>query len=395
MAKNIRGRYLSKDVMDSKESIVMSKGTFLSQAEAKVVAESGVDEVWVRSPLTCKSKYGICQHCYGADVTTWQMVDVGEAVGTVAAQAIGEPGTQLTMNTKHAGGAAAAGGDVVQGLPRVEEVFERRSPKSPAVISTVKGTITEIEDLGSQKIVRVLADESEVKKKDKNLEFIVYHPRVLTVKEGQKIERGDFLTDGSADLSELYKYGGREKTQEYIIAATSKIYELQGVVISRKHMEVIIRQMFSRRKVRHAGATHLAVGDVVELWELDEANEKAKAQGGDEAVGEAYLCGIMEVSLTRKSWLSSSSFQNTTRVLISNAIRGTTDPLRGLKENVIIGRIIPAGTGFAGSKKHAKIQELRSALRAEQDAKQAVYEADGDEEGEEVNTTSKANGYAR
>ena len=324
-------------------------------------------------------------------------MDEGEAVGTVAAQAIGEPGTQLTMNTKHAGGAAAAGGDVVQGLPRVEEVFERRSPKSPAVLSTVAGTITEIEDHGTQKIVKILADETETKKKDKSFEFVVYHPRVLTVKEGQKVERGSFLTDGSADLSELYKYGGREKTQEYIIAATSKIYELQGVIISRKHMEVIIRQMFSRRKIRHAGDTHLAFGDVVEVWELDEANEKAKAQGGDEAVGEAYLCGIMEVSLTRKSWLSSSSFQNTTRVLINNAVRGTTDPLRGLKENVIIGRVIPAGTGFAGSRKHARIQELQQALRAEEAAKQVLYEEEESEttEGGEAKSALPRDGYAR
>jgi DNA-directed RNA polymerase subunit beta' len=303
------------------------------------------------------------------------MVDVGEAVGTVAAQAIGEPGTQLTMNTKHKGGAAGgAGGDVVQGLPRVEEVFERRIPKSPAVIASVSGLITEIKDEGSQKTVTVLADEGEIKKKDKNVIFTIYHPRVLKVKEGERVEKGDFLTDGSANLTELYKFAGKEKTQEYIITATSKIYELQGVTISRKHMEVIIRQMFSRRKITSSGDTHFAIGDVVEVWELEIVNEKMEAEEKEKATGEAYLCGIMEVSLTRKSWLSSASFQNTTRVLINNAVKGTVDPLRGLKENVIIGRIIPAGTGYEGSEKYNKVTELQEKLRLEEEAKQALYE---------------------
>jgi DNA-directed RNA polymerase subunit beta' len=396
LSKNIRGRYLAKDVKDSKDSIVAKKGTFITQKEAKEIEASDTKEVWVRSPLTCKLKYGICQHCYGADVTTWNLVDVGEAVGTVAAQAIGEPGTQLTMNTKHAGGAAAAGGDVVQGLPRVEEVFERRSPKSPAVIASVSGLITNIKDNGTHKIVTVLADEGQLKKKDKEVIFNVYHPRVLIVKEGEKLQKGDFLTDGSADLTELFKYAGKEKTQEYIITATSKIYELQGVTISRKHMEVIIRQMFSRRKIKTAGDTHLAVGDVVEEWELDETNEKAKEHGKEEAVAEPYLCGIMEVSLTRKSWLSSSSFQNTTRVLINNAVRGTVDPLRGLKENVIIGRLIPAGSGYEGSVKYKKVHALQEELKKEQEAKQAIFEAEEQEESTDKTTIPTSSGnYAR
>jgi len=361
LARNIRGRYLAKDAVTGDGTIVVAKGTFLSQVDAQAIADSDVEEVWVRSPLTCKLKYGICQHCYGADVTTWKQVDIGEAVGTVAAQAIGEPGTQLTMNTKHAGGAAAAGGDVVQGLPRVEEVFERRSPKNPAVIATVSGLITEINDLGTQKTVVITPDEGTTKK-GKAVELAVYHPRMLMVKEGQRVEKGDLITDGSADLAELYKYAGREKAQEYIIVQTSQIYELQGVTISRKHMEVIIRQMFSRRKIRSAGDTLLAVGDVVEEWELAEANAAAKKEGGEEAVAETHLLGIMEVSLTRKSWLSSSSFQNTTRVLINNAVRGTTDPLRGLKENVIIGRLIPAGSGYMGSHKQKTIADLQQTL---------------------------------
>jgi DNA-directed RNA polymerase subunit beta' len=279
----------------------------------------------------------------------------------VAAQAIGEPGTQLTMNTKHKGG-AAGGGDVVQGLPRVEEVFERRSPKTPAVLATVSGLITELRDEGTEKIVVITPDEGTVKK-GKIIELSVYHPRTCLVKEGQRIERGDFLSDGSADLTDLNKHAGREKTQEYIIQETSKIYELQGVSISRKHMEVIIRQMFSRRKVKDSGDTLFAVGDTIEEWELMKEHARIKEFKGTEATVETNILGIMEVSLTRKSWLSSSSFQNTTRVLINNAVRGTTDPLRGLKENVIIGRLIPAGTGYEGSRKYQAIKDLQEERR--------------------------------
>ncbi len=367
MSKAVRGRFLSKDVVDAEGKVMFPKGAFLTQPDALRIEESGIEEAWVRSPLTCKLTYGICQHCYGADVTRWELVDLGEAVGTVAAQAIGEPGTQLTMNTKHAGGAAAAGGDVVQGLPRVEEVFERRIPKNPASLATVSGVISDIKNLGNEKVVTILPDEGAVKK-GKVIEISVYYPRSLVVKEGQTVEKGDFLSDGSADLAELFKYAGREKTQDYIIVQTSKIYELQGVTISRKHMEVIIRQMFSRRKIRNAGDTAFAVGDVVEEWEFSEMNEVATSTGGEAAVGEINLLGIMEVSLTRKSWLSASSFQNTTRVLINNAMRGTVDSLRGLKENVIIGRLIPAGTGYKGSRKYDRIVALQDTFRhAEQE----------------------------
>lgn len=370
LAASIRGRYLAKDAVDGNGAVLFPKGHFLTLDDAKAIEASDIEQVTVRSPMTCTLHYGICTHCYGADVTTWQPVDVGEAVGTVAAQAIGEPGTQLTMNTKHVGGAAAAGGDVVQGLPRVEEVFERREPKNPATITAVAGIVSEIKDEGRQKTIVILPNEGEVKKKDKQIEYTIYFPRIVIVKEGQKLERGDFLTDGSANLTELFKYAGKVKTQEYIISQTSKIYELQGVTISRKHMEVIIRQMFSRRKIKHAGDTELSVNEVVEAWELDLANKKAEESGGEVATAEMHLLGIMEVSLTRKSWLSASSFQNTTRILINSAVRGSVDPLRGLKENVIIGRLIPAGTGYPGSKKFARIRELQTEERRRWEATQ-------------------------
>lgn len=366
MAKNIRGRYLAKEILSADGKVLFKKGHFLDAHDARAVQEAGVTSVTVRSPMTCKALHGICVECYGADITNWQPIGLGEAVGTIAAQAIGEPGTQLTMNTKHAHGAAAVGGDVVQGLPRVEEVFERRAPKDPAVISTISGVITDVREEGREKTLVITPEIGQIKG-NKSVEFVVAYPRMAIVSVGQKVEKGAFLSDGSADLSELYKYGGKEKTQEYIIHAASKIYELQGVTIARKHIEVIIKQMFSRRKVKNPGDTILLTGDVVEEWELNKENDRVgeEVQNGEPAVTETHLLGITEVSLTRKSFLSSASFQNTTKVLINSAVRGNIDRLRGLKENVIIGRLIPAGTGFPGSTKYQLIEDLHAQERAD------------------------------
>lgn len=383
MAKNIRGRYTAKDVVDAEGKTLFPRGHFLTLDDAKAIEASSVEKASVRSPLTCKSHHGICRTCYGADVTTWEPVALGEAVGTVAAQAIGEPGTQLTMHMKHAGGAVLEGGDVVQGLPRVEEVFERRAPKNPAVLAGVSGLVTDIKEDGTGKIVMITPEIGE--KTKKNSEYPIYPPRTVIVSVGQKVQKGDFLSDGSADLPDLLKYAGREKTQEYIIHATSKIYQLQGVTISRKHMEVIIRQMFSRMRVKSSGSTRLMAGEVIEAWELSEANRIAKAEGGESATAETHLLGITEASLTRRSFLSASSFQNTTRILINAAIRGAEDKLRGLKENVIIGRLIPAGTGFNGSPKWEIVQKIRDEEEAKRRAREAEAEAlRSAEEGSEV-----------
>lgn len=372
LAKNIRGRYLAKDVVGADGRKLFARGHFLTLEDAKTIEASDVPTVSVRSPMTCKSLHGVCRHCYGADVTTWEPIALGEAVGTVAAQAIGEPGTQLTMRMKHAGGAVLEGEDVVQGLPRVEEVFERRMPKNPAVLATVAGLVTDIKEDGAGKIVMITPEVGE--KTKKNSEYPIYPPRSVIVSVGQKVQKGDFLSDGSADLTDLLKYAGREKTQEYIIHATSKIYQLQGVTISRKHMEVIIRQMFSRMRVKSAGSTQLMAGEVIEAWELADANLRAKKEGGESAVAETHLLGITEASLTRRSFLSASSFQNTTRILINAAIRGAEDKLRGLKENVIIGRLIPAGTGFPGSPKWALVQKIRD----EEEEKRRLREAEAE-----------------
>ncbi len=380
LAKNIEGRFLAKPVTDEAGKTLFDRNHLISGSDAEKIEKSGVQSVTVRSPMTCKTGYGMCQHCYGADLTTNELVDLGEAIGTVAAQAIGEPGTQLTMRTFHSGGVAALGGDITTGLPRVEEVFESRMPKNPAVVSHTNGVVTEIKDDGKEKIIVVTPLEGEAKK-GKMSEYSVNFRRMIVVKEGQEVTKGQLLTDGSADIEELFKYGGKEAAQEYIIQETSKIYELQGVTISRKHIEVIVKQMFSRRKIKDSGSTALNIGDIVEDWELEKLNEEAKVAGGDPAVGELLVLGIAEVALTRKSFLSASSFQNTTKVLIGAAVKGSVDTLRGLKENVIIGRLIPAGTGYGGSVKHNHVAKLQEEIRATEEALAAEQAYDPREAG--------------
>jgi len=266
------------------------------------------------------------------------------------------------MRTFHAGGAAQVGGDITSGLPRVEEVFENRTPKNPAIIAKVSGVVSEIKIDGKDKIIEILPEDREKSKSKTNTEYVVNYHRMVLVKVGDKVEKGDFLTDGSADLDELFKYAGKEKTQNYIIHEITKIYELQGEPVSRKHIEVIIKQMFSRRKIKHPGDTEFSYGDVVAQKDLVLENIIAKDKGLEEAKAEALLFGITGVSLSRKSFLSSASFQHTTRMLIQNSLQGTEDELSGLKENVIIGRLIPAGSGFVGSPKYDMIKDLQKEL---------------------------------
>ncbi len=355
ISKNIRGRILSKDAVDSKGKVIFKKGALLHKKDAQEIEEAGVEEAYVRSPLTCKSSYGVCRTCYGLDTGRNKLIKLGEAVGIIAAQAIGEPGTQLTMRTFHAGGIASVGGDITQGLPRVEEVFERRIPKSAAIISSVDGEVIEIEDSPEGKKIVVLPDVGEGKsKKNEKIEHYVLPKRMSLVKVGDKIKKGDLLTDGSADIAEMFKYGGKDRAENYIINEINKIYELQGASIARKHIEVIIRQMFSRRKIKEIGDAKFAIGEVVEYAEFVKENKRVKDEGGEEAQADAVVLGISDVALTTKSWLSAASFENTTRILIDAAVKGKVDTLRGLKENVIIGRRIPAGTGFKGGKDESK-----------------------------------------
>ena len=358
LSRNCRGRFLAEDVTNSSGKVIFKKGHFLSKNEALVLDKEGIQEVVVRSPLVCKTAQGVCVKCYGADLGKHKIIEIGEAVGTVAAQAIGEPGTQLTMRTFHAGGTASVGGDITQGLPRVEEVFEKRKPKNPAVISHVDGVVTAVQTTGADKkivIMPEISDKSKSKTKSE-VEYPVTPNRMILVKVGDNVSRGDMVTDGSCDIDELFRFAGKEKTENYIIREIIKLYELQGETVSRKHIELIVRQMFSRRKVKDQGGTNLSVGDVVSVSELEAENRKAKDAGKDEAKSDPIVMGITEVSLSRKSFLSAASFQHTTRVLINAAVRGNTDRLIGLKENVIIGRLIPAGTGFDGSPKEGMVK---------------------------------------
>ncbi len=342
-SKNIRGRVLAADIKDADGKVLYKKGFLVTKEEADKMQALGIEQALVRTPLLCKTLHGVCQMCYGLDLGRNHLVKQGESVGIIAAQAIGEPGTQLTLRTFHAGG--VAGEDITQGLPRVEEIFENRTPKIPALVSKTNGEVLEVRVNGKEQIIKVLSD-SKSDGKTNEVEYIVPNRRSPRVKAGEKVVAGQLLTDGSADVDEIFKYGGKEMASEYIIREINKVYELQGASISRKHIELIIRQMFSRVRVKESGSTPLPPGELVEYIEFVNENTRAEKEGGEPAKGETVLRGITDVALTTKSWLSAASFQNTNRVLINNAIRGGKDALRGLKENVIIGRLIPAGTGF-------------------------------------------------
>ena len=344
LSKNLRGRVLAADLKDSKGKVLYKRGFLVTKEEAYNIEGAGFEEVFVRSPLTCKTVHGLCVLCYGLDLGRNTLVAEGEAVGIIAAQAIGEPGTQLTLRTFHAGG--VAGTDITTGLPRVEEIFERRTPKNSAIISETDGEVLEVKTKeNKEKVIKILS-ESKTDGKKNEMEYDVPFRRTPLVKAGDKVKKGELLTDGSADIAEMFRLAGKEVVEKYIIEEINKVYELQSASISRKHTEIIIRQMFSRRKIKDAGETNFSVGDIVENTAFIEENKRVVADGGKEAKAETVVLGITEVSLRTKSWLSAASFQNTNRVLIENAIKGGVDDLRGLKENVIIGRLIPAGTGF-------------------------------------------------
>ncbi len=351
--KGIWGRVLAKDVVDATGKTLFEKGTLLKQFEAKEIEKAGVKEVIIRTPLTCCAERGLCQKCYGLDMGRGTLVRMGEAVGIVAAQAIGEPGTQLTMRTFHSGGVAEV--DITQGLPRVTELFEKRMPKTqiPAVLAPFDGEVVEIGNAENGegkkkavgKIVTVLADDAQTGKKN-SAQLEIHPKRVLTIKVGDRVKAGDLVTDGSADIEELFELGGVERAQDYIAEEVTKVYELQGASISRKHLDIIIKQMFSRVEIIDGGDTKYSAGDIIPDYTIRKENKKVKEAGMKEAKFEQIVQGITQASLTTESWLSAASFQNTTKILIKAATRGQNDELVGLKENVMAGRLVPVGTGF-------------------------------------------------
>ena len=333
-------RMLFEDVKDPEGKVVFKAGTMIGQEEMRLMNEKKVMRAVVRSPLTCRSLRGVCQACYGYDLGNNEVVRKGEAVGIVAAQAIGEPGTQLTMRTFHVGGVAGSS-DITTGLPRVEEIFETRPPKWRAVISDVAGEVADVAVDGRERVVKIeMAETMEIR------EFRITSNSSVLVEKGSKVERGTFLSEGHADLRELFKLAGKKAVERYIVREVQKIYSLQGAPIHDKHVEVIARSMFSRVRVKDAGDTDLTPSETIEKEEFRRANIRAIRAGKTPAMGFQLLMGITRVALTTSSFLSAASFQETARVLIDAAIRGKRDELRGLKENVIIGRLIPVCTGF-------------------------------------------------
>ena len=331
------GRYLVDDLYDPEtKELLCDTNTMITDDLSKKIMNSGITKVKVRSILGCRSKYGACSKCYGMGLATRQRVAIGESVGIIAAQSIGEPGTQLTMRTFHTGG--VAGGDITQGLPRVEELFEARNPKGLATITEIDGKVTINDDKKRKEVTVVGKDDAKT--------YVIPFGSKLKVKEGDEIKAGAPLTEGSINPNEILAINGPEGVYNYIISEVQKVYRNQGVDINDKHIEVITKQMLNKVRVEDAGDTGLFTASLVDMYEFEDANNKAIEEGKRPAKGRRVLLGITKASLATDSFLSAASFQETTKVLTEAAIKGKTDELLGLKENVIIGKLIPAGTGL-------------------------------------------------
>lgn len=342
--QRLYSRTALNDIKDGRK-ILVREGEVIGRDAAEKIAEADIDSVEVRSPITCKTSYGICSKCYGLDLAKEEEVEEGEAVGVVAAQSIGEPGTQLTMRTFHAGG--VAGVDITHGLPRVEEVFEVRNPKGKAVMSKVDGKVESIDDKDLLRIVKIKEEGAD--DDDKLIKYEIPKGVKTLVEEGDEIEEGDVISEGPLDLEEILEHRGVEALKRYIVNEVQKVYVPEGSTINDKHIEMIVRKMLSKVKVTDPGDTDLMMGELVDKSRLREKNrELRRGDGGSRAKAEQRVLGITKVSISTESFLSAASFQETSRVLVDAAIENKIDPLRGLKENVIIGKLIPAGTGVRG-----------------------------------------------
>lgn len=338
LEERVMGRYPAVDILHPETGeLLVSADTMIQDEHAELIVNAGLDKVYVRTVLTCETPYGVCSKCYGINLATGKSVNVGEAVGIIAAQSIGEPGTQLTMRTFHTGG--VAGGDITQGLPRVEELFEARKPKGQAVIAEVDGVVAFRESKKKREVVITREDGEQ------SISQIVFGSRIK-VKEGDRVVAGDLITEGSINPHDLLRVVGVRGVQEYITKEVQRVYRLQGVDINDKHIEIIVKQMLSKVKIDDPGDSLLLPGGVSSYRDFLDENEKIQAAGGTPATGSRTLLGITKASLATESFLSAASFQETTRVLTEAAINGKEDRLIGLKENVIIGKLIPAGTGM-------------------------------------------------
>ena len=405
--ERILGRLAAADIMDDKDEVIVHKNEEINEEKARMICNAGIKQAYVRSPLACRAKRGICQHCYGRDIASGSSVQMGTAVGILAAESIGEPGTQLTLRTFHTGGVVEKVADITSGLPRVEELFEARVPRGVAVLTEIDGTaeVIETDELRKIKITSsesymdeyllpadsklaitngewvetgtplVVPSQQEAEEKEKALapvldssliarvsgyaviekdklyiqyeeqeerEYIVPPGSHIRIKSGDAVKAGEQLTDGSVDPQDILRIQGREAVQHYLVEEVQKVYRSQGVNISDKHIEIIIRQMLRRVRIETAGDTELLAGDLIDRFEYEGRNAKVLAEGGEPATAQTVLLGITRASLNTGSWLAAASFQETTRVLTEAAIWGKTDRLMGLKENVIIGRLIPA-----------------------------------------------------
>ena len=341
----ITGRYICEDIVDKDGNVLVKANHMVTPKRAELVCKKGVDkngepltQIKIRTILTCRSHRGVCAKCYGANMATGEPVQVGEAVGIIAAQSIGEPGTQLTMRTFHSGG--VAGGDITQGLPRVEELFEARKPKGLAIITEIAGTANLNDTKKKREIIVTNKETGESKA------YLIPYGSRIKVSDGAELEAGDELTEGSVNPHDILRIKGLRAVQDYMIQEVQRVYRLQGVEINDKHIEVIVRQMLKKIRIEESGDTEFLPGTNVDRLEFEDVNEALEAEGKEPATGEQIIMGITKASLATNSFLSAASFQETTKVLTEAAIKGKVDPLVGLKENVIIGKHIPAGTGM-------------------------------------------------
>ena len=339
--ERIEGRYLAQDILDENGEVKYTRNTYINDKIANDIVSMGIEKVKIRSALTCESIRGVCAKCYGKNMATGEPITPGEAIGIIAAQSIGEPGTQLTMRTIHNGG--VAGSDITQGLPRVEELFEARKPKGVAMVTEIDGTVT-IGEKGNNKEVIVTRDDKYVEK------YLIAYGMRLVVSDGDKVKAGDRITEGSLDPHDIIRIKGDIAVQNYLIEEVQKTYRTQGVHINDKHIEIVARQMLRKIYVEDSGDTPLIAGTTIDMTEFNKANKEAIMSDKLPAKGKKTLLGITKVALLTDSFLSAASFQETARVLTDAAVKGKVDKLQGLKENVIIGRLIPAGTGVVDAK---------------------------------------------
>jgi DNA-directed RNA polymerase subunit beta' len=346
------GRYCRKVVKHPEtDEVLVSENELITEDIAVEIIDAGIEEVWIRSAFTCNTRHGVCKKCYGRNLATGTEVEVGEAVGIIAAQSIGEPGTQLTMRTFHTGG--VAGDDITQGLPRIQELFEARNPKGQALITEISGVVAEINEVRDKQQEVVIQGEVESRS------YTAPYNARLKVTQGDKVESGEVLTEGSIDPKELLKVKDLQAVQQYLLREVQKVYRMQGVEIGDKHVEVMVRQMLRKVRVMDAGDTDVLPGTLLDVHQFTDANKQVLLDGKRPATARPVLLGITKASLETDSFLSAASFQETTRVLTDAAIKGKRDELLGLKENVIIGKLVPAGTGMPRYRQAEPISKVK------------------------------------